>query len=358
MIKKIITMLILFTCTLSVLSLNCFANTVFSVRSDKTYYGKNWDWDFNRKKDVVFTMQSYEDGLLILDIRLSDSGFLCTSLNNKGLFASCNATTGVKGITDMSRYAHNINIADLREDSTTYVSKVSQIINRVNERGIYCPGYQEHVFFSDIDGNACVVATDNEKTSIVKDENQFLVATNFPLNTLKSLGDLDNAPCERYKAAYQYIEDKTMTFSFEDGVEVLKRTIQSDRTIYSILCDPKENVAYLFLDQDFNRIWKISFETKSISTYKGFKNNTEFKFNSQGINFMQLESYQEIDGNIKYSNTVDIPKPTIDQNKSIVHRVPIKTISFFPLAIVLFIVFVIIGLVVIFVFIINITRKS
>jgi hypothetical protein len=223
-------------------------------------------------------------------------------INNKGLFTSCNLTTDVKPIQNISKYLYIVDIADLREDSTSYATKVSDIIKVVNEKGVYCPGYQEHVFFSDSEGNACVVETDNEKTSIIKDQENFLVATNFPLYNLKSLSDFENAPCERYKTAYTYIKDKTSAFSFKDAIEVLKKTVQAT-TIYSMVCDPKENVAYLFLDQDFSRVWKISFETKSISTFQGFKNSKDFKFDSQGIYFTALESYQEKDGNIKYTNS-------------------------------------------------------
>jgi hypothetical protein len=82
-IKKLFALMLFFVCTVTIFSTTCFANTVYSVRSSSIYYGKNWDFDLNRKINVVFSMKNVDNNLIRLDVRLNDSGFLCTSLTTK-----------------------------------------------------------------------------------------------------------------------------------------------------------------------------------------------------------------------------------------------------------------------------------
>lgn len=292
----LISILALFGCLGIISSSAC---TAFSVKSSSnTFYGKNWDFNQNRKKDVIITLKDLGNNLSSVNFMLS-SGFLCSAINSNGFYVTCNANTDTNKI-DSEFNSNNIDIGQLREQGVKF-TKISDLKEYIANKKVTCNGYEEHVFFADKYGDSCLIETDNSKTYAIDDQNNFLAVTNFPLHSLSNLGDLDQAPCERYNVAYSYINEKSASFTFDDGIETLRMTRQSYSTIYSFIYDVNENAIYLFLNQNFNKIWKISFETKSITTYKGFDKSAEFKLNSDGVLLTDLEYFQKT-GTIKVNN--------------------------------------------------------
>ena len=290
--RKIFLVVLILICTF-VFNGNCFACTAFSVKSQKVYYGKNWDFNPDRN-DTVFYMLDVDEDITRLDIRLS-SNYLCTSVNNKGLFVTTNYNTNIKSAKDYKGLKNKIILRDFHEESVGQVSSINEINQIVDGKNILSIGYPEHIFSSDLEGNACILETDNENSYIINDEDGFLVMTNFPNHTVKIQDNLDSITCYRYKIAYQYIKDNIDSFDMEDGIEVLKRTAQAGAfpAKYSLLGDPEENVIYLFLNRDYDKIWKISFKSRTISTFKGFEENTVFNFGINGIKYIDLMEYQK-----------------------------------------------------------------
>ncbi len=164
-----------------------------------------------------------------------------------------------------------------------------------------CNGYPEHVFFADKSGNSCVLETDNAESYMIRSQNNFQVATNFPLYLLRSSDDLGDDNCNRYATAYTMINDNIENFDLSAGMKVLKSTAQSApeaTTIYSFLYDAGENAIYLVLDQNFEKIWRFTFESKTIETYQGFEHDTAFAVDEQGVSLMELLAYQQMDAGI------------------------------------------------------------
>jgi hypothetical protein len=57
------------------------------------------------------------------------------------------------------------------------------------------------------------------------------------------------------------------------------------------------------LDQDFEKIWRFTFESKTIETYQGFEHDKEFAVNEQGVSLMDLLAYQQGDsGTIPFTD--------------------------------------------------------
>jgi hypothetical protein len=326
-------------------SISVVACTAFSVHSTNTFYGKNWDFDLSRKSDVVITLDDLGNNLSSLKFMLKNSGFLCSAINSAGFFVTCNANSGVKAVSNPKYNSNIVDIATLREKSVNF-TKISDVKNYIANKNVTCYGYAEHVFFADKYGDSCVVETDNEKTHIIDDQNNFLVATNFPLYSLDSLDDLSMVPCNRYISAYKSIKNNFQTFDLSKGIETLKGAVQPSYTIYSFIYDAKDNLVYLFLDQDFDKIWKISFKTKSITTFKGFDKNIELKLDSHGVLFTDLESFQET-GVFTDNNSIS-NRPIVDNDISPVTSVPLKNGDYETITIIAFLVFIILVAIIIY----------
>ena len=267
------------------------ACTTFCVNSSQVFYGKNWDFDTSRKGDVVISLNEVAPDLASLNFRLSSSGFLCSAINSAGFYVTCNEDSGVGGEFDDSYAKNAVDIAALREKSVEFTD-ISDVKDYIGNKNVTCFGYNEHVFFADRNGNSCLVETDNKKTYITDGKDGFLVTTNFPLYTLSAPDDLEQVYCYRYKNAYTEIKNNFETFDLDEAIETLKCSVQPDYTIYSFIYSAKENAVYLFLNQDFEKIWKISFAEKNIIAWRGFEKVVQIALDERGVLFTDLETFQ------------------------------------------------------------------
>jgi len=92
---------------------------------------------------------------------------------------------------------------------------------------------------------------------------------------------------DRYKRTYDYLLKKPEISTYEEAFQVLKVSKTSD-TEFSAVFFPKEKVAYITFDGDFNRVWKLELETKILTTEKGFDNQSTYDFEKGGINKSDL----------------------------------------------------------------------
>ena len=253
---------------------------------------------------VTIHLEQMENGLSCLLFRLD--GFHSSSINSDGFYVTCNE---VYNITpgDCIFDPDTINITELRPYSAAF-KNIGELKNYIGDRTVLCYSYAEHIFYADKSGNSCVVETDNKKHYIIESDKNFLVATNFPMYTLSKLDDL--SLCNRYKAAYKSIKANYEDFNLDKAVDALKVSSQSI-TVYSFIYDANENAVYIYLGRDFKTAWKFSFITKAISTYKGFKNDKEFKLDEDGIRLTDLLEYQKLNKGASTSGNVS-PTPPIE----------------------------------------------
>ncbi len=291
--RKLLCMVIIIFAVLS-FGVNCFACTAFSVKADKVYCGKNWDWS-DAPNVSVFYMEQVNSEITRLDIRLGGKqGYLGTSINNKGLFVTTNYVNGVGSLENdfYNDIQNRVILRDLHEDVMDWAESINEINNLVSGKRIYSVGYPEHVFCSDSDGNSLILESNNRKWWNITSDEPYSVMTNFKINSI--LDGSYRKTCLRYEGVSEYIEANLYSFDLEDGFECLKIATQKS-TNWSLVGVPEENAAYICLKQNFDKIWKISFDDKTMSTYKGFYKQRAYPFTSSGIQYVDLVAYQDYD---------------------------------------------------------------
>lgn len=301
------------------------ACTAFSVKTDtNVYFAKNWDYYPDSEKNVTIHLEQMEDGLSRLVFRYS--GFPSTSINSDGFVVTANDVYNITPGDCVSDPDTNIiDITQLRADSL-YLKNIDEVKDYIEDKTVLCYVYAEHIFYADKSGKSCVLETDNEKHYIIESDDDFMVATNFPLYTLSSFDDVSK--CSRYRAAYGSIKKNiNNNFNLNSAATALKLSSQN-LTIYSYVYDANENAVYLYLDRDFKTSWKFSFATNILSTYQGFENDTEFKLDDEGIRLMDLIKYQK-KNKATAKPSQPTPTPTLSPTPETVPT-PLPTINSTP----------------------------
>ena len=104
--------------------------------------------------------------------------------------------------------------------------------------------------------------------------------------------DVSGVGATRYRNAYQHILDNYDSFDVQDGLNALKKAIQSSggyKTQCSMVFDPENNEVYIVLHRNFNKIYKLSINNGTLETYSGFEKNNSFTINQTGITSTQLK---------------------------------------------------------------------
>ena len=120
-----------------------------------------------------------------------------------------------------------------------------------------------------------------------------------PYNKVAGIGS------DRYKMLYKYILDNKENFDINDALKGLKMTAQDGRYGYPTLCsmvfEPKTNSIYVALNRNFDKLWMISIDNKTIETYKGFEKKMKFHMPKEGViasdllneNYKNYKPYKE-----------------------------------------------------------------
>lgn len=123
--------------------------------------------------------------------------------------------------------------------------------------------------------------------------------TNFPNPPGEtSKNKVSGAGSNRYVKAANYINGTINTFGYNEGIETLKMTMQkrgSYPTQCSMLFDPKNSEVYLFLKQNYEKIWKVSIDNKTIETFSGFDTKEVINIDEEGVLISNLLKYQKRD---------------------------------------------------------------
>ncbi|HVO74944.1 MAG TPA: T9SS type A sorting domain-containing protein [Ignavibacteriaceae bacterium] len=178
---------------------------------------------------------------------------------------------------------------------TDSLQEAITFLDTTGTKVIHINGLSLHDFFADKYKRAYVLEVGADKNLITQIESDFMVMTNFPINQFagKPLDQINGVGADRYKAAYQYIQANKEHFAFDNGIETLKRTIQSAgdfKTQVSLLFNPINNEIYVILKRNFNKVWKVSLNEETIETYSGFDQFKKIALNSEGISGTELQN--------------------------------------------------------------------
>ena len=83
-------------------------------------------------------------------------------------------------------------------------------------------------------------------------------------------------------------------FDIDHAFEVLRRTAQSAgdfKTRYSLVFDPEVREIYVALERDYDHIWKISLDARTIETFAGFDKDVILALDEAGIVGPVLQTY-------------------------------------------------------------------
>jgi hypothetical protein len=279
------------------------ACTSFAVYGSKIFYGMNFDYPDVELKFVITTSGEFKI-FQALFVQNGNTSAIC-GMNSKGLFSSIQmlypevtswTTPQPPAIIDLyGAYTYMLaNSSDLEY--------ALNIMNLMGIKVIHVQGTTLHNFFADKYGKAYVLEVGEDKNFLTPAENNFLVMTNFPNNQFigKPLDEINGVGADRYKTAFQYIQTNKDTFSFNNGLETLQKTVQANgdyKTQVSLLFDPATNEIFIVLKRDFTKIWKVSINDGTIETYQGFTQHQKIPIPETGISASELQNIVSVNDN-------------------------------------------------------------
>lgn len=271
------------------------ACTSFAVYSDKTVYGMNFDYLPDAR--LKFTIASSVQGNVFQMGSLVPFGFAqLVGMNSKGLFAACQMLFP-EGSSPLEQSDNQISSGVFQHISLYRFENVSQVKNFLRERKVvHSIGASLHNLVADRFGEAMVVEVGDAENKITGIEDRYMVMTNFPNHQLqgKSYDEAEGMGAERFKIVHRYIKGNFKDFNIEKGIEVLKLA-QNRSGTYTTRCamvfDPDEKEIYICLENNFEKIWKVSLENQTIETYRGFASFKRQPIPVEGLRALALAEW-------------------------------------------------------------------
>lgn len=270
------------------------ACTAIAVYSDNTLYGFNFDYP---PVDMRFDISRYNN-MKVFSTSFNRSNNYEPNLefNEEGLFGvMLMVYPEEQGQTYLS--ANEIFMPTLVSMVRTE-DRTEDILKNIQERKVVqYANVTLHDIFADIHGNTVIIEAKGDKNSIIKNDKNFTVMTNFYNSSYEDtdLEDIQDVGSERYKIAYKYINENIDKFDVESAFECLSKVVQKPSfsswpTQYSLVMDPVNKDIYFTIARDFDKVWKISLENETIETYIGFDEYTIAHMPINGFTLSELEN--------------------------------------------------------------------
>lgn len=235
-----------------------------------------------------------EINVFYLDVWIEDKFLETAAMNTKGLFGNVQQNISDNHISiDISE--NQISMEELYYSALANGERISDVKNiigtkKVRFKDILPIEFKLHNLFADKYGNAIAIETCNGENDITDISGKHMVLTNFPIGEFKGkhYSEVTGSGDDRYKIAYNYIENKDSSFTIEDGFEILKRTHQNS-SLCSMIFKPIELEIYLCFKMNFNKIWRVALLDKTIETFKGFSTYKKFDLDEIGLRSTEFE---------------------------------------------------------------------
>jgi hypothetical protein len=266
------------------------------VDSNRVFYGMNFDYpEVEMKLSIT---QAGDARFFHLQFYSGGNFASTTGMNDNGFFSSCQMLypevnewhyPGVDEITVGTLYYYSLMYCIITQNVKDYLlAPPAELIHNY--------GLTLHDIFADKYGNAIVVEVGEPSHLITEIQDNFLVMANFPNNEFEGMPytSVTGVGADRYKNAFKYISDNIEDFDFDDGIETLKRAVQSTGgylTQCSLLFDPINLEIYVIIKRDFDHIWKVDLSGNCVETYLGFDSYKKFDIGAEGILVSELEDY-------------------------------------------------------------------
>lgn len=278
------------------------ACTGFAVYGKRVLYGFNFDYP---ESEIRFTITD-NNGFKFFQAGYHENdnlNYFC-GMNAGGVFASLQmlypqvTTWPQPGVGEIDLFqAYSLVLPNAINLKTTL-----EYIETFGIKIIHINGTTLHSLYADKLGNAYILEVGDGDNLITEIENEFLIMTNFPVHEFygKPLNEIEGVGADRYKIAYEYIQENKSDFDFDNGIEILKRTVQKNSnfpTQVSFLFDPITAEVYIILKNDFSKIWKLSINEETVVSYSGFSEPITFSIPEIGITIADLLNATSISEN-------------------------------------------------------------
>jgi len=268
--------------------------TSFAVYSDRTLYGANFDYPPNA---IRFSIEEHDTGAVFLGAFRNGATYaLTTGLNAQGIFAA-NQMVFPDQAAVGTRAADELFFWEAFDGGVFECANVSEVLDWIGERQlVQVPEPQLHNLYADTTGNAMVLESSGSGNVITPIDGDFLVMTNFYVKDFVGtpLDEIIGSGASRYRVAHRYISKNFEAFDIDHAFEVLRNVAMTEGsflTRYSLVADPAALEIYIALERDFEHIWRVSLEDRTISTYRGFDEEHALPLGRAGITGTQLQRY-------------------------------------------------------------------
>jgi len=291
--KKVFSILTI-TLLLYMFTIPSQACTSFAVYSKNVYYGMNFDYP-----DVNFRFNITRNGsskIFYGEMEWEKGVYKqVAGMNSNGLFSSSQIMLPTKASVFIPG-EKTVNMPELTFEGLRNFNEVKDIKKYLRDKKLInmYVNYSYHDIFADKKGNAFIAEVGEKENKIIDMKDRFIVMTNFPNNDYlgNDSSEVGGAGDDRYKIANEYILSKKDNFSLNDGLEVLKKTVQGKEggwpTQCSMLFDPQKNEVYVILKSDFSKVWKASIDKGTVETFSGFKEFTKLESDYNGITLEEM----------------------------------------------------------------------
>ena len=277
------------------ISISC---TGYAVYTDQAWYGMNFDYP--PESEIRFTVSDYGDmSIFTMDFYDNDMLFWIPTvgMNDHGLFSSlqyqCPMIEGASEPEEGQLYLYQLFNSTVFECVT--LEEVEPIIDSVELINLY--DLTLHTLIADTRGNALIAEAGDGGNCITSISGDWIVMTNFknsdftgtPPEDIVGVGD------ERYRRAFAYLEGNYSSFDLTEAIGTLEAAVNSDSvwgTKASMAFDPLENNVYIAVGGDFDRIWRMSIDNQTISTWSGFEKERSAQVDENGITVSEMRVWE------------------------------------------------------------------
>ena len=254
-----------------------WACSCFSVKTEKgsQILGRNFDWE-NHPALLLFTdppdryaSVSMVDisylGYSKRDDPKKNPGGLFESpllpfdgMNEKGLAIGMMAVPAAEPPSNpQNETVGSLLIIRLMLDYAQDVDEAISLVKNFNI--VFRGGPPLHYFITDRSGKSAVVELVNQKISVLRSTHAWQVATNFVITGLSF--ENGQAPCWRYRMAWETLENQAAKFSLSAALSLLK-DISQHHTIWSIVYDTSSLNFQVFMGKNYDMVHEFNLRQK------------------------------------------------------------------------------------------------
>ncbi|GKX27679.1 hypothetical protein SH1V18_01590 [Vallitalea longa] len=266
--------------------------TSFACYNNAPIYGMNFDYnDVKLKFNIV-----NQNNINIFQIMFQIEGeYVPTAgFNSNGIFGAAQVM-----ISDIETFVEGND--DLIEPYLVYkkamenASDIEYIMDNVigQKRLNYSRQLKGHQLYADEFGQTVIIEPSKSGNTYLISDKKNTVMTNFSNSELinKDINSINGFGIDRYITATKMLNNIQDKFDYDLAFEVLEKTQLSEGEITtqcSIVIKQDSMDIFLCVRRDFNKIWKISLNDKTIETYRGFKRYKKMVIDQKGVTDIDL----------------------------------------------------------------------